>query len=100
MTKPIPSAPPPESTADHERRSVALTVLILPDVLLGGIDTPLSTANPYMRRLLWGLMTIADRDRRALLAAAEFRYPELAAIDWTCAATISALYRRISASER
>lgn len=83
----------------QERRSVALTVTFLPEVLTEQIAAPLHSTNPYMQqRLLWGLMTVSNHDRQVLMAAPEFRYRDLAAIDWTSAETIRRLHRQISAA--
>jgi len=78
------------SEMELKRKQVALAVLMLP------AKFHVDSANPFVRqRLMWGLMTISNRHRRAFLACKYWRYREAADINWADAATIRQLHAGI-----
>jgi hypothetical protein len=78
------------SEMELRRKQLALAVLMLP------AKFHIDSANPFVRqRLMWGLMTIPNRHRRAFLTCEYWRYREAANVDWTDAATIRRLHAAI-----
>lgn len=86
-------ARPHDAAAELRRKRLVLLVLVMRDRFLHRVGCAAESASPFVRqRLAWGLMTIPNQHRKALLGCAHWRHRAAAALDWTDAATLRRLY--------